>query len=192
MKVTVSFEYNSVEEAILALGKQAGVAKVRRAAATTGAAPESQGSAEQHATVVAVPAAAPTTRKGRSDKGKARGPHKEAAVTGSTASSTSGEPAGGAAPDSNPASADAPIAASTAAVTAASPTIEDAVIVAKPEEVQAAIEKLYESQANAPAGIAAVKDLLARYGCTKGRDIPAERRFEFIKEAKSPTVAKAA
>ena len=50
-------------------------------------------------------------------------------------------------------------------------------------DVQKVIEKLFESSPESSTGIQKVKDMLARYGVTRGRDLPEDKRADFIKEA---------
>ena len=162
MKVTVSYQYDSVEEAILALGKQAGVAKVRRAAAQ----PLPDASAQPAAPSPSVPApAAPGAAPAKRKPGRPRLPKAEA--TGSTSSLSGSTTAGDATTTTTPVG-DAPVTVTTESVASASPTpsIEDA---------QKAIERYFDR-----FGVDKAVALLATFGTTAVRHLSAEQRPVFI------------
>jgi len=171
MTVKITLEYPTVDLAIVAL------AKLTKAADT-----------------VIDQASGKPTRKGRSDAGKPRKnqgaadapPEPKAAGPGSPASSTSGTAAGG-----EPAGD--PLSVKTSASdtsTAAGPAASSGPIPAE-AEVQKVIEQVFESTPDSATGIQKVKDLLARYGVARGRDLPEDKRAEFIAEATAALPKKA-
>ena len=179
MAVQVTLTFNSYDEAIVALGKLVG-AKV--------AAPVVK--AETAAPAEDKPAA--RTRKPRADAGQPRGPYK---ARNEPAAPQQGEPTSAAAPvvPTDPAPAaeaaapqtEAPAEPPAPATQAANPPAASA---PSEKDAQAALEKLFNEKAKAGgngAAIQAAKDLLARYGVQKVRDLPAERRVEFIKECEA-------
>lgn len=176
--VKITIEYGSVEEAIQALGKMSGLAKVRRAAQTEGASATSLSSvANQGAIPEEAPAAPSTTRKGRSDKGKPRGPHKNAAPAVEERTDKADTLAPEAAPSTAaPAPAEADKAQPSGDVPAAA--------VPSQEDVTAATEALFAASGKS---IQVVTDLMARYGVRKLRELKPEQRAAYIAEAKAAT-----
>lgn len=165
--VKITLEYGSVEEAIQALGKLSGLAKVRRAATATGAAPSvpSTGAAGESAQAPVTAAASTKTRKPRNDAGKPRGPHKKDAATDLAAAPATTAPVAegvvGAAPEASTGPQDAQ------PVPVAAPSVEDAKI---------ALEAYFDRH-----GPQKAMALLAGFGVSKLRELPAEKRAEFIK-----------
>ena len=182
MKVTVSYQYDSVEEAILALGKQAGVAKVRRAAAQA-ASPAVAGAATQPLpaavsapvavaptpATVAAPGAAPAKRKpGRP-------------VKNSEGRKTSATREGGAAQSAEPLPSEPSVPAPVVQEPSASPVDgAGALHVASIEDAQKALERLFETKPPV-GGIDGARDALSRFGVQKLRDMKPESRADFIK-----------
>lgn len=188
--VKITIEYGSVEEAIQALGKMSGLAKVRRAAATAGVPQGATIPAPEVGNELAVPAATPATitknlelpdtsrtRKGRSDKGKPRGPHKNAAPAVEERTDKADTLAPEAAPSTAaPAPAEADKAQPSGDVPAAA--------VPSQEDVTAATEALFAASGKS---IQVVTDLMARYGVRKLRELKPEQRAAYIAEAKAAT-----
>lgn len=174
MTVKISIEFENAEAAIVALGKLTGIAT---------AAPKAE-------------------RKGRSDKGQARGPRggAEPKAEGGAAGAPAGNLAGSA-PAAPPAAAPseaskqstapqgdpkvetqpqaddpaAPGGAPSAPATTPAPSEQDA---------QAALEKLFNA-APPIGGIESARDVMARFGVKRLRDLPANQRGEFIALAES-------
>lgn len=173
MTIKITLEYPSLEHAILALGKLAGGRAARAASKTetVGAG----GTAERASSTERPPAAptvevSPTTRKGRSDKGKPRGPYKNtpAPDVGSSAPAAEADPStgGAAAPEVGVTEAEAPAAAQgTGPVAAPS---------ANPQEL---LEKLVAAK-----GIPTAMEVLAKFGVKRLRELPAEKHGDFIAE----------
>jgi len=125
------------------------------------------------------------TRKGRADKGVPRNtsapaPDPKAAGPGSPASSTSAPGASGA-----PAGDPAPVTTSTASTSTAAGPAASSGPVPSEAEVQKAIEKVFESSPESGTGIQKVKDLLAQFGVSRGRDLKEEQRADFIQKAEA-------
>jgi hypothetical protein len=193
MAVQVTLTFNSYDEAIVALGKLVGAP----AKATS---PVRVPEAETPGAVAAAPAT--RTRKPRSDAGQPRGAYK---ARNEPAAPQQGEPANAVTPavlaagpapaaeaaapeparNSETANAEAPSEPSAPATQAANPPAASA---PSEKDAQAALEGLFNARAKAGgngAAIQAAKDLLSRYGVQKVRDLPAERRAEFIKECEA-------
>jgi pyruvate dehydrogenase E2 component (dihydrolipoamide acetyltransferase) len=188
MSVKITLEFKSVDEAIVALGKLT---------------PEAHAKALAAATQVPAAAAAPATeapaktRKPRADAGQPRGPYK---TTEQNAVAAGGAPTG-TQPTEAPAQstpAQAPVAPAAAAVpaTAAQPQASTpapesapaaAVVVPTPEQVQAAVEGLYNAK-----GFDICSEVLGRYGVKRGKDLLPEQRADFIAEAKARATAQPA
>lgn len=173
MSIKIHLEFDSVDEAIVALGKMVGTPVRAANPAVTAGAP-------------AVQAAPATTRKPRSDAGKPRGPHKQpnaapqdqdrkAPATADSALTTS--PAVAA-----PESAVAPAAAPTQAPTA--PAVPAATVPTQ-EAVQAAVEKLYNAK-----GMEVTRDTLARFGVKRAKELPDDQRAAFIAKAEAVAAGK--
>lgn len=194
MAVQVTLTFNSYDEAIVALGKLvgAGNGKVVAQPKVTPAGPHTD----------VPPALATRTRKPRSDAGQPRGSYK---ARNEPAAPQQGEPANAVTPavlaagpapaaeaaapepvrNSQTANAGAPAEPSAPVTQAANPPAASA---PSEKDAQAALEKLFNDKAKAGgngAAIQAAKDLLSRYGVQKVRDLPAERRAEFIKECEA-------
>ena len=151
MKTRVTFEFDSVDEAIVALGKLAGTKPVLT--------PEQAAAAEK---VVALEKA----RKGRNDKGKKRGPYgahpqdaeKKEEISANTAENT-------------PATKDIP----------AEPAKEGEVLppeqpaIPSAADAQKALEELFNKR-----GIEVARDALSRFGCKRVSELKEGSRAEFI------------
>ena len=158
--VKVTLEYSSVEEAIVALGRLAQVAKVRRAAAA-----EPIVTSNLMTTTETPSVAAPTEKKprGRPRKEKA----KETAVPGS---STTDPAVAAAVPP-----ASAPTAVSEAPAAELSPAAQ-LDLTPTGEAAKAALEAYFEK--HGPQKAMAV---LAGFGVSRLRDLPEGQRADFIK-----------
>jgi hypothetical protein len=181
--VKITLEFPGVDEAIVALGKLVGasVKAAKPAAAIAQGAPAPD---------------APTTRRGRADKGKPRGPHKPAepsANAGATGSATAGQPgpagpqastdphragndAGVTLTSADPVHPVAPAAAQPAPASVAGP----AAAVLPEAEAQAALEALFNGK-----GLVTAQEVLSRFGVVKLRDLKPAQRAEFIAKAKA-------
>lgn len=210
MSVKVTFEFANAEEAIVALGKLAGI-KTRKnanaavevgtkgsevgsdaAGAQAGVTdPGKTGEKPADPTSTVPPAApAPRTRKPRADKGQTREPYgprnteANGAGTGATASSANaaGVPAGsgvaGAAASDPVAVGGSPAVQTAAAPAPAAPQATPPAPVAAPtdNEVQAAVEKLFNAK-----GFDNCLALLSRFGVKRGKDLPLDQRANFIR-----------
>lgn len=163
MKVTI--EFDSVDQAIVALGAVA-----------------------KPIAVAPAPAVEKAPRKPRSDAGQARGPQQPNAAgasgapsgvavagnstTGTTdPSSTAAGSAAGASTSTTPASptATAPQAPAAVTIAPAAPTSD---------QVQAAVEKLFNAK-----GFDDCAAALSRFGVKRGKDLPEASRAEFIRRA---------
>src|SRR5574341_909059 len=164
MSVKVELVFNSVDEAIVALGKIVGTAATVR-----GETPEKR------------------ERKGRSDAGKPRGPYNKDTTTGGpspasveqpvaagTSPVASASPTKPAAPEQAAKPAVAPAATAPSGTVAAAP----AAAVPTPEQVQTALEKLFNAKGFEDCAL-----LLSRYGAKRGKDLKPEQRAEFIAHA---------
>jgi hypothetical protein len=177
MTVKVTLEYNSVDEAIVALGK-----------------------------LIGTPLAPAKERKGRADAGQKRGEYKPRETKGAPASATgippeekpqgaiaatgnsasgvtesrSGDPAASStvpqAPGPAPSAAATAAGAQVGSTTAGAPPLET--IGDKDADAQTAIAKIYSLK-----GIAAVQGLLKNFGVNRVRDVPKAKRDEFLKAA---------
>lgn len=166
--VKITLEFPTVDHAIAALGKLAGVQ-------TAAAAPA---------------AAAPAPRKGRSDAGKPRGPRNAPQApepkAAAPAEQERTDKAATLPPEAAPAEADkAHPSGEVPPVAAASPTASEAT----EAEAQAAVQKLFEStmktstaENKSGAALQESKDLLARYGVKRIRDLLAGQRRAFVDE----------
>lgn len=168
MTVKISIEFENAEAAIVALGKLTGIAT---------AAPKAE-------------------RKGRSDKGQARGPRggAEPKAEGGAAGAPAGNPTGSA-PVAPPAAApseasrqstapqgDPKVETQPQAVAPAAPggaPSAPAASVPSEQDAQAALEKLFNA-APPIGGIESARDVMARFGVKRLRDLPANQRGEFI------------
>lgn len=192
MSVQVTLVFNTVEEAIVALGKVGGITK-----STTQLPPAAPKPAEplpiaetsstaQAAVAASVPAAAgpdeapKRQRKPRADAGVPRGPYKDKTIE-------SPAPAGEANVAATvPQSSGAAPAASGVSETAAQPApatstpvgqtpMLAAAAVPAVEEVQKAVEKLFAAK-----DYDGTKECLARFGVKRGQDLMPDQRAEFI------------
>lgn len=160
MTVQVSITFNSIDQAIVALGKM------------VGAAPAPHKGAAGSAQAPVVPA--PATRKGRADKGHKRGVYAprqpEAKGEGTVEPLDSGE-----ARKALPATA-------IDAVPAAAPTPEASLAEPVPshEAAQKALEQVFEKR-----NLDTARDILSRYGAARLRDLKPEDRAAFIKDAEA-------
>lgn len=193
MTVKITIEYENVEQAIIALGKMSGLSKARRAASAplpvipaAGAAVSAPGGAAEapQGSVTAAPAA-PRGRKPRSDAGKTRGPYKDNAgspATEAQASAPQGAASTGSGPDNPAADAQATGSATTGDSTATAPAPVDGAPIPTQEQAQAALEKLFNAFQPASVGIDKAKNVLSLFGVLRVRDLPAEKRAEFIEQ----------
>lgn len=175
----VTLEFDTVEAAIVALGKIAGIAKVRAAAGASAAS-------------VPTPPVAPAAEAVKPAEGaKRRGrPRKDAAGAGAqpdNASAATTPAAVPAAPTTGPAAGDAP-SGNTGAVqqtepkAAAAPAAQQAPAagpVPSQEEVVAALEPYATKK-----GLIEARNLLSRYGVQRARELLPEQRADFIAECK--------
>ena len=116
-------------------------------------------------------------RKGRNDKGKPRGAQPAAQEAAAPAEQERTDKAATLPSEATPAEAHKALpSGEVSPKAAASPIPSEA-------EVQKAIEAVFESSPDSTTGIHKVKDLLSRYGVSRGRDLKEEQRADFIKEA---------
>ena len=169
MTVKITIEYETVEQAILALGKMSGLGKARRAASAlpvaAAPAPAEPDKGEPSGEVPV--AAAPRSRKPRADKGQARGayaPRQQEAAALVEPATTAGAPP--AEPKGAP-SAEVPVVAASSAPV---PTAEEA---------QKALEAVFEKK-----GIDVARRVMSEFGVSRLRDLPEAKRAEFIELAK--------
>lgn len=171
-KVSVTFEFDSPEAAIAALGKYTGLA----------------------------PAADKAPRKPRADAGKERGPHKDKPPVGqppvvppvvppaanpSVNPTQTGGNASSAATDTSNAGSAATSTSTSAQGSASSATSGAATKAAggapaTPEQTQAAMEELFNAK-----GLETAKLVLSRFGAPRVRDLLPEQRAEFVVKAKA-------
>lgn len=166
--IKVTFEYATVDEAIVALAKLVGVPQSKAPlTASTGGSNATGGAASQ-----------PSTRRGRSDKGQARGSYKnpptvaaapvvpEPVVSPTTGAVAIPEPA---------APAQAPVAS-----TVANPPLESGSGAAAHtvKDLLEAIGKVFNTK-----GLPVALQVLSRFGANTYRDIKPEQYAEFIKHA---------
>lgn len=189
--IQITLSFNTLDEAIVFLGKQHAVGKVRKAADTDAAAPATKEEVTDKGSTSAPDAAAPTKkRKPRADAGKKRGSYKNVEAPEKT----------DAVPPPTP--PEAPAASTpernrdlikgdtiTAAPETAAPTTEpeqrdpppsgpsDA---AAPKEADliAAGDALLNAK-----GLPAVMELMKSFGVSRLRDLPEDKRAEFIEKA---------
>ena len=187
MSVKVTFEFPSVEEAIVALGKLSGVGKARRAANKLIGAPDGAPPVAPEQSTEAPPSsvpAAPITsmpRKPRSDKGVPRKPTAPVSAPEGAAGSPQGpvtgapETGGSAGASSLNTVADqggTPVGASPAGNPSAPvPTVDEAI---------KAGEALLAAK-----GLEAVRALIQTFGVARISSIPAEQRADFIAKAQA-------
>jgi hypothetical protein len=158
--VRITLEYNTAEEAIVALAKLGDIESPVKNAAP--APVREEGQQEHTAPAASAPEAAPRSRKPRADAGKTRGPRKVNAAPAAATAVADVAPV--------PAAAPKPTAPASAPAEGDGPAAVD------PKDVQAAIEQLYAAK-QADVTMAA----LARFGVSRGRDLKPEQRAEFIK-----------
>jgi hypothetical protein len=203
MSVKITLEFDTVEESIVALGKLVGIkARGVKLASQDSAAPvksPDEGDKPQPAGVVTAPAAAEPAkppRKPRADRGQPREPYgpRNPEANAGAASAPAGTPAPATPATVSAASAAAPqavapVAASvphTAAPASTSPahqtahtaTPAPAAAVPTQEDVQKAVEKLFNAK-----GYDVTHDLLSRFGVKRGKDLAETQRADFIRRA---------
>ena len=161
--VKVTLEYSSVEEAIVALGRLAQVAKVRRAAQGTVGAPAPEEERTDKAVTLAPVAPATKKARGRPRKQEA----KEPAASGS---STTDPAVAAALPP-----ASAPAAVSEAPAEELSPAAQ-LDLTPTGEAAKAALEAYFEKH-----GAQKAMKVLADFGVSRLRDLPEGERTAFIK-----------
>lgn len=177
------FEYGSLDEAIVGLGKMVKVKAAEPLPVTLTTAPSSTLLAN-----ATPPAPQPEKqRKPRADKGQPRGPHKDAnvttaAVTGAAGDNGATAPATGTDPRSG--GQQAPTATSTTAP-AAPATPPAPVAVPTADDVQAAVEKLF-----AKADYDGTAAALQRFGVARGKDLAADQRASFIRRVEDIVAGK--
>lgn len=195
--IKVTFEFLTVDAAIVALGKLSSAAPAS-VGPDKGFPPVKATANSGHA--LPPVAAEPKQRKPRSDQGQKRGPHKNAGEGGTNQVPPQAAPAPTPAP--NVAAPSTPAAgggtrelppettapgkvgekpANQTATTsdrpvAAAPTIEDA---------QAALAKVFEAH-----DLKTAQEVLSRSGVTRLRDLLPEQRAEFIKDAEAAVASK--
>ena len=172
-KVSVTLEFDSVEAAIAALGKQM--------VGAPGVTQRGERGADKAKDAGSNPAAgtAPTTRsrKPRADAGKPRGPYKDAeAAKAAAPATTSIPPSAGSSAVTDPSNAGvAATSTSTPAdpvPVASAPNNEPAVTI---EDCRARLEKLFDAK-----GIVAAQDVLSRFGVKRAGDMKPEQYADFI------------
>ena len=194
MTVKITIEYETVEQAILALGKMSGLGKARRAAsapvtaATTVGAQGAASPAPEVGNEPAVPAA-PTARprKPRADKGQARGAYaprqQEAQASAPQGAASISSGADNPAVDAQASTGSALPGTSTAAVAgapaASTPAPAGAAPVPSAAEAQAALEAVFEKK-----GLDVARRVMSEFGVSRLRDLPEAKRAEFITLAK--------
>ena len=195
MTVKITIEYETVEQAILALGKMSGLGKARRAASAppvaAAPAPAEPDKGEPSGEVPV--AAAPRSRKPRADKGQARGAYAprqqeagagDAAIAAPAVSDKVSEAGVSAAatPAAAPASSTAlQEPASREVERAAGPaSVAGAGAVPSAEEAQKALEAVFEKK-----GIDVARRVMSEFGVSRLRDLPEAKRAEFIKAAQA-------
>lgn len=181
MSVQVTLSFASQEEAIAALGRIAGIAAPAQPAVAVEKSP----------------------RKPRSDAGQQRGPQQnpasakqeanpagagaqQGAQAASAAAPVAAAPAGAASTNANAgAAAGATVeaqpqggAAQSAAAQASTAAAAPAAAAKTAEDVQAAVEKLFNAK-----GFDDCAAVLSRFGVKRGKDLTAEQRAEFIRRA---------
>lgn len=173
--IKVTFEFASVEQAIAWLGTKIMGGPGNSTPAKTVAPTDP---------VAPVPS---SQRKGRADKGKPRGPHKNAAPpvipepspVQPRVDEAGTKPPAGAAPNAAatapvPAEGDKPQPSGTLPG-AAAPTVGD-----KDAEVQAAVQNLFDAK-----GINAVRSLLNSFGVNRARDLSVAWKAKFLAAAQT-------
>lgn len=173
MAVQVALTFNSVDEAIVALAKL--VAAGGKVAPQPAAAPQPVEKKE---------------RKGRSDAGQPRGPHKkdEPNATGADTGAAQGAPASAAeatparaavqAGTTDPRTTAHNAGPSTSTTPAPVPTAP--VAPPSPDDVQKAVEKLFNAK-----GYEDTHATLSRFGVTRGKDLTPDQRADFIAKAEA-------
>lgn len=174
MSVKVTLEFANAEQAIVALGKLAGVTPV---VAVAPVAPAPQ------------PAEKPA-RKPRADAGQPRGPYKDKSTEQNAAGGAAGEQPSTAPATAQPSAPQPPVASEPAASagtpavnpapTAVSTTPAPAAAAPVPTlaDVQKAVEQLFTAK-----GYDDCSGLLARFGVKRGQDLPEDMRANFIGRA---------
>ena len=181
--IKVTLEFPSVEAAIATLGKIMGVKPPKDSAA-----PPQQGKPQVEATpspasVAGATAAEPSKRGQRSDKGVKRGSYKNAAPGAEgqrPIEAPKGEPLPAAAPET--AAPATPMMTETKALVSRDGESKPGAAVPTAEDAQAALSKVFETH-----GLPAAQHLLAEFGVSRLRDLPAEKRAEFISAATRST-----
>ncbi len=200
MTVKVTLEFPSIEASIAALGL---LMKPKAAATATNAgAPVAAGTPPAAAPGGAAPSAPATAkreRKPRSDAGKPRGeygprteaggaagaPSNPAATTGANAAPV------GAAPSGTTTEPAAPQKAPVDADKASSPGVAPAADAAGPQpsekDAQEALEKLFNATT-----IGVSQEVMSRFGIKRLKELPDDRRAEFVEKCNAVTAAVAA
>lgn len=154
--VKITFEFPTIDAAIVAMGKLVAPAKSAARQDTTG----DRATEQTNPTAAPVAAAQPKkARKPRADAGKTRGPH-------------GAQPTAPQAPAVTPAAAPAP---------APDPQVQQeqkpaaAAPIPKPEDAQAALEGLFNAK-----GIAVAQEVMGRFGIKRLKELQEGQRAEFI------------
>lgn len=164
MTVKITMEFDNAEQAIVALGKITGIAT-----------------------------AAPKERKGRNDAGKPRGqratPQPEPEAKGAGVGAPAGSAASTAAPSATPAPAASsqpnaaggtdPGKVGEKPANPTSTTEKPAAPIPTQEATETALSKLFDA-APPLGGIEAARDVMSRFGVKRLRDLPEDKRAEFI------------
>jgi hypothetical protein len=191
MSVKITLEFDTVEESIVALGKLVGI----KARGVKLASQDSTAAAGEALTVSALgggAAAEPvkSPRKPRADRGQPREPYgpRNPEANAGAASAPAGTPAPATPATVSAASAAAPQAVAPVAASvpqtaapaqASTPAPEKtapAAAVPTQEDVQKAVEKLFNAK-----GYDVTHDLLSRFGVKRGKDLAETQRADFIR-----------
>lgn len=169
--IKVTFEFVTIEQAIATLGKI-----MQKSTVEAPVAPKANSATGGDPAAASDPVAPTTQRKGRADKGKARGPHKNAkpeessqtAVTAEQPLTPPGEAPETAAPAA-PAEGDKPQPSGVVPPVAAVPS---------QDEAQKVLEALFAAK-----GLPAAQEVMSRFGVKRLRDLKPEQRAEFMQLA---------
>lgn len=153
--VKITFEFPTIDAAIVAMGKL--VAPAKSAAAPAPLANAQKAVAQEPAPAAAAQPKKP--RKPRADAGKTRGPH-------------GAQPTAPQAPAVTPAAAPA---SEQGQATQKEPVSAAAAPIPKPEDAQAALEKLFNAK-----GIAVAQEVMGRFGIKRLKELQEGQRAEFI------------
>ena len=156
MTVKITLEFVNVDAAIVALGKLS----------------KADG-------VTITPDGPRKERKGRNDKGKPRGAQPATQEAAAPATQERTDKAATLPSEATPAEAHKALPSGEVSPKAAASSD----LISSAEDAQKALETLFNSAGNPETGIQKAKDALGKFGVTRIRDLPPEKRAEFIKEA---------